>query len=514
MHLHASPLHARPRLLSARIARGLLEPLRSRARRSGSGTRGGSSDLIERVTTRVATRLNALEQRGRIDLCEYGASDALLLEHAVLFHAFHEFTPQIDALIHEQLHARRRDVDPDLRLESRRMSQPPSPESGQVCFADALFRRLQRRSVADERKQHVLELFYQMRRAHHFISGAFVGMTPSMIRVRESLWNNVFTYDVGRYERYLWNRMEDFATFLVGETGTGKTSAASAIGRSGFIAYDATRGAFLRHFDDLFVPVNLSEFSENLIESEVFGHRKGAFTGAVDAHEGWLSRCVDHGSIFLDEIGDLSPSLQVKLLRVLQERTYAPVGGHERRRFAGRVISATHRPLDELRAAGRFRDDFYFRVCSDRVEMPPLRAQLAEDPALLPQLVAHIVRRILGESVGESFGDIATEIADVIQRDLGPAYPWTGNVRELEQSIRRVLLTGDCKPLVATVEGTERHPFTARIASGTLAADEVLSQYCAYLYEQHGSYVDVAARAQLDPRTVKKYVLQARADSA
>ncbi len=470
---------------------------------------GGSSDLIERVTVRVATRLNALEQRGRIDLCEYGPGDALLLEHAVLFHAFHEFTPQIDALIHQQLHSRRRDVDPDMRLESRRMSRPPAPESGQVHFADALFRRLQHRSVPCERTPRVLELFYQMRRAHHFISGAFVGMTPSMIRVRESLWNNVFTYDVGRYERYLWNRMEDFATFLVGETGTGKTSAASAIGRSGFVAYDAAKCTFARHFDDLFVPVNLSEFSENLIESEVFGHCKGAFTGAVDAHEGWLSRCVDHGSIFLDEIGELSPSLQVKLLRVLQERTYAPVGGHDRRRFAGRVISATHQPLDELRAAGRFRDDFYFRVCSDQVELPPLRRQIAEDPALLSQLVSHIVSRILGEP----FDDVSGEVASVINRDLGPAYPWTGNVRELEQCIRRVLLTGNCPPLASSVEETAIDPFAMRIASGTLAADDVLSHYCAYLYEQLGSYTEVAARAQLDPRTVKKYVLQARADS-
>jgi hypothetical protein len=470
---------------------------------------GGSSDLIGRVTARVATRLNALERRGRIELNGYGPDDAELLEHAILFHAFHEFTPQIDTLIHEQLHTRRRDIDPDSRLESRRMSRPPTPESGQVHFADRLFQRLQHRSVPCERTRRVLELFYQMRRAHHFISGAFVGTTPSMIRVRESLWNNVFTYDVGRYDRYLWNRMEDFATFLVGETGTGKTSAASAIGRSGFIAYDAAKSAFAMHFDDLFVPVNLSEFSENLVESEVFGHRKGAFTGAVDTHEGWLSRCVDHGVIFLDEIGDLSPSLQVKLLRVLQERTYAPVGGHERRRFAGRVVSATHRPLDELRAAGRFRDDFYFRVCSDRVELPPLRTQLAEDPALLSQLVEHITARILGGT----FDDVAAEVTAVIERDLGPTYPWTGNVRELEQCVRRVLLTDACPPLSTASPRAELDPFTARIASGTLAADEVLSNYCASLYEQFGSYTDVAARAQLDPRTVKKYVLQARANS-
>jgi transcriptional regulator with GAF, ATPase, and Fis domain len=98
-----------------------------------------------------------------------------------------------------------------------------------------------------------------------------------------------------------------------------------------------------------FVPLNLSQYPETLIESELFGHKKGAFTGAVEAHEGVFSRCSPHGEIFLDEIGDVSTHLQIKLLQVLQERTFSPVGSHEKLRFRGRVIAATNQSLDALR---------------------------------------------------------------------------------------------------------------------------------------------------------------------
>src|SRR5678815_4546992 len=197
-----------------------------------------------------------------------------------------------------------------------------------------------------------------------------------MKELRRQLWQNVFTHDMRRYERHLWNRMEDFSTMLLGETGTGKGAAAAAIGRSGFIPFDEKHRCFAESFTRSFISLNLSQFPETLIESELFGHCKGAFTGAVEAHEGVFTRCSPHGAIFLDEIGDVSVPIQIKLLQVLQERTFCPVGSHEPLRFRGRVIAATNRSLDSLRKRDLFRQDFFYRLCSDMIEVPPLRLRL------------------------------------------------------------------------------------------------------------------------------------------
>ena len=212
-----------------------------------------------------------------------------------------------------------------------------------------------------------------------------------MRRLREALWNNVFTHDMRGYDAALWNRMEDFSTLLLGETGTGKGQAAAAIGRSEFIPYLPAERRFAANFTETFIAINLSQFPEQLIESELFGHRKGAFTGAIDHHQGVFERCSAHGALFLDEIGEVSIPVQIKLLQVLQERTFTPVGGRERKRFPGRVVAATNRPLDRLRAEGRFRDDFFYRLCSDVIEMPTLRQRLAESAAEMVELVRLLV---------------------------------------------------------------------------------------------------------------------------
>jgi sigma-54 dependent transcriptional regulator, flagellar regulatory protein len=442
---------------------------------------GDHPELVPRLIAAIDARLGALEARGALSPEALPHADWRLVEHAVLFETFHRFVEPLDGLIARQLQA--------------------GPEPIPIDVAPEILRRLRQRGVSEERSARMLSFFWQLRRAYFFIVGGLSGVSPSMRRLREALWNDVFTHDGARFERLLWDRLEDFSVILRGETGTGKGQAAAAIGRSGFVPFDEERGVFESSFTALLVNLNLSQFPESLLESELFGHKKGAFTGAVDTHRGAFDRCSRHGAIFLDEIGEVTAPVQIKLLRVLQERVFTPVGGHEERRFDGRVIAATHRDLDAARREGRFRDDFYYRLCSDVIEVPPLRVRLAEEPRELEVLVTSLVERIVGAPDAE----VIARVLEVVAAEVPADYPWPGNVRELEQCVRRVLLTGHFRPS-EPAGGTDR--FLDQVRAGVLEARELSARYCAMLYERHGTYEEVARLTGLDRRTVRKYVQQ------
>ena len=409
----------------------------------------------------------------------YSGEDREYLALGLLFEQFHAYVSAFDELIQQQI---------------REKDEPCA-----VPFSGELLARLREYGFKSQEARHYLAFFYQLRRAYFFID-QLVGQSASIQRLRCALWNNIFTHDTRRYEGVLWNRMEDFSTLLLGETGTGKGAAAAAIGRSGYIPFDEKRGRFAESFTRNFISINLSQFPEALIESELFGHKKGAFTGAVENHQGVLGRCVPHGAIFLDEVGDVSVPVQIKLLKVLQERTFCPVGSHQQQAFRGRIIAATNRPLNELRSEGAFRDDFYYRLCSDVIEVPPLRQQLAEDPASLGLLVEKLLRRISGVSAP----GLVTMVRQTLQRGLPAGYGWPGNVRELEQAVRRILLhghyAGDCS---AVPDSQNLQNLADR---GEVSAQQLLSCYCRQLYQRYGTYEEVARRIQLDRRTVKKYI--------
>jgi DNA-binding NtrC family response regulator len=454
-------------------------------RRLAAAPRGmGQSEILGRLLARVRDRLRGL---ATTNLRRYPAEERVLVEQAILFDVFHRVADSFDALIQDQL------------AKGAKSVPVPFGRETLAALARAGF------DAADARRY--FELFYQLRRAFHFIEHTLSGASPSMRHLRERLWANVFTHDARLYARLLWRRMEDFSTFLLGETGTGKGIAAAAIGRSGWIPYDETKEAFAESFVDSFLSINLSQFPEALIESELFGHKKGAFTGAIDGHAGVFARCSPHGSIFLDEIGEIGAPVQIKLLRVLQERVFSPVGGHETARFSGRVIAATNRSLDDLRARGDFRDDFYYRLCSDVIEVPSLAARLREDPTELDALLAFILRRVLGEDSP----DLRVMVRGAIDRDLGPEYPWPGNVRELEQCVRRVVLTrgyaGDRLFRAAAAASSPGGADTRLLeVAGEQTAKGLVARYCKALYVRHGTYEEVARRTGLDRRTVKAHV--------
>jgi DNA-binding NtrC family response regulator len=441
----------------------------------------GYDECLERLVARVDERVRRLEEAGAANVKHFDGDERRIVCDALLFDIYWQFMASFDRLIEQQ-------------VESGERSLP-------VPFAREVLAALARRGFAAEEATRYLAIFYQIRRAFFFIDHQLVGRSPCMQELRRHLWNNVFTCDMRLYERHLWDRMEDFSTLLLGETGTGKGAAATSIGRSGFIPFDEKKGCFAESFMRSFIALNLSQFAETLIESELFGHRKGAFTGAVDIHEGVFARCSRHGAIFLDEIGDVTTPVQIKLLQVLQDRTFSPVGSHEKQRFRGRVIAATNRPLDALRRGGQFRDDFFYRLCSDVIVVPPLRQRIQEAPQDLDDLIAVTVARMTG---GPS-EDVVAIVAAVVDSTCR-GYGWPGNVRELEQAVRRIVLTraygGDTREPAPDLSGR----LQAGIADGSIDADGLLGGYCRLLYDRHGTYEAVARRTRLDRRTVKAYI--------
>ena len=203
---------------------------------------------------------------------------------------------------------------------------------------------------------------------------------------------------------------------VVGESGTGKELVARAIHNR------SPRAA------KPFVPVNCTALSESLLESELFGHARGAFTGAIAAKRG-LFETANGGTLFLDEIGDMGPKMQAQILRVLQDGEMRPVGGTEAIRVDVRLVCATNRDLDAEVKSGRFREDLYFRINVVTVRMPPLRDRAGDIPILVRHFINKIARR-----EARSEASVSPEALDTLCH-----YGWPGNVRELENAIERAV---------------------------------------------------------------------------
>jgi len=209
----------------------------------------------------------------------------------------------------------------------------------------------------------------------------------------------------------------DTYVLLAGESGTGKELAARAIHR------------YSRRADGPFVAVNVAALSPSLAESELFGHERGAFTGAERSRTGLLAQA-DGGTLFLDEVADIPLAIQVKLLRALDSAEVVPVGGTKPITTNFRVISATHQDLLKKIADGTFRHDLYFRLSAFHIELPPLRERLED----IPDLVQHFVARLRGGSTGDPPVVTQEALAELRRR------PWFGNVRELRNVIEHALI--------------------------------------------------------------------------
>ncbi|MGH0031142.1 MAG: sigma 54-interacting transcriptional regulator [Myxococcota bacterium] len=343
---------------------------------------------------------------------------------------------------------------------------------------------------------HLFAWGFQIRRAFQSTFRQIFGASMAAARLRAGVWQSIFSHDVQRYRRALFDRMGDVPTLITGASGTGKELVARAIGFSRYVPFDPKSQSFAHDFAASFHAVNLSALSPTLIESELFGHKRGAFTGAVEDRVGWLEACGSDGTVFLDEIGELDAGVQVKLLRVLQNRTFQRIGETEVRRFEGKIIAATNRDLDAELASGRFRADFYYRLCADRIETPTLSEQIAGAPGELARLLGVLAARIAGEAEGPA---LAKEVQQFVEREL-PGHDWPGNVRELEQCVRSVLVHGAYVPPRASGPGAG---LAEALAAGELSADALMRRYCTVVYARTGSYEEAARRLGIDRRTVK-----------
>lgn len=259
----------------------------------------------------------------------------------------------------------------------------------------------------------------------------FVGKSHEMVKV---------------YRRIMQVAPTDSTVLITGESGTGKELTARAIHK-----HSSRR-------DYPFVAVDCTSLVENLLESELFGHVKGSFTGAIHTKTG-LFKVAEGGTLFLDEVSNLSLTTQAKLLRVLQERQVTPIGGTHPIPINIRLVAATNRNLREMVAEGLFREDLFFRLNIIPVDLPPLRERTGD----IPVLIAHAVRRC-AEELGKDIKGVRADAMQLLQN-----YPFPGNVRELENIIERaVVLAEDC---LITPEDLEM--------GGTMPAEACLPEYTA-----------------------------------
>jgi two-component system nitrogen regulation response regulator GlnG len=269
---------------------------------------------------------------------------------------------------------------------------------------------------------------------------AIVGSSPAMCEVYKA---------IGRVAA------QDLPVLITGESGTGKELVARAVYQHG----PRARAAFLA--------LNCAAIPENLLESELFGHEKGAFTGADRRRIGKFEQC-NGGTLFLDEIGDMPLALQAKILRVLQEQAFERLGGNETVRTDVRLIAATHRDLKAWSEEGKFRPDLYYRLGVFTIPLPPLRER-GDD---LPLLVQHYLRRFSRE-LGRDVQEVAPEVLERLR-----SYYWPGNVRELQSVLKQALLQARGTTLLPTfLPALPGEPVGPVTASPPVAGDPPLEAF-------------------------------------
>lgn len=467
-------------------------------------------DVRAEVMNSLLSQVREFLERCRKKLVAAGsaagfADDALSHYQTIVFlDAYHEFASFFDQVIEE--------------------AEQRGSCSRRIRFYDQFVDRMQYwfpygffGVYRDFEYKKLFAIFFQVRRAFYHIHYGLIGRSSVARDLRARIWQSVFTRNMDRYQRVLAGRLGDVITLITGPSGSGKELVARGIGLSRFVEFDTNTRLFKEDYLVNFYPLNLASLSSNLIESELFGHRKGAFTGALQDRKGYLEVCGESGTVFLDEIGEIDPVLQVKLLRILQTRMFTPIGDTAPKPFAGKLMAATNRDLLAEMRAGRFREDFFFRLNADRIHTPGLAEILDSDPLELETLVRFITNRFISSPADAD--TLTGEVCDFVENRLTLNYPWPGNFRELEQCVRNVMIHGNYEPPGAgflskrNAEGRlQELPAWLRAAfARNLDLEQIQAHYVQHVHAEEQGYEATARRLGCDRRTVKKYLLQAEA---
>jgi DNA-binding NtrC family response regulator len=299
-----------------------------------------------------------------------------------------------------------------------------------------------RKLYSELRDVKVANRHLQAQLSENFSFGSIIGQSPAMRDLYQIMAKVVDS---------------DVPVLITGESGTGKEMVATALHANG------------PRKDRAFVVQNCSAFNENLLESELFGHVKGAFTGAMRDKQG-LFEVADGGTFFLDELGEMSPALQVKLLRVLQDGTFMPVGGTKQKQVDVRIIAATNRNLEEMVKKGTFREDLYYRLNVVSLRLPPLRERTGD----VPLLVEFFLSKIAAKSKQE-VKSIAPDAMSALE-----AYSWPGNIRQLENEIQRAcVMSGKERSIARSCLSPALNSPDASLSFGAVAHDKPLKDILA-----------------------------------
>lgn len=438
------------------------------------------SPNLDAVLASMDRKLRALRQSPK----RISADARVAYEEVLVFWVYHQLIEDLDAVVGG---ASPRRVWQKLNrlLETTVLPGEPSPAW-----------------VGPER---ILAFFYQVRRAFLSIHRYVIGETEPARVLRGRIWESIFGRDLRRYIAGFYERMGEVHTLITGPSGSGKELVAQAIGHARFIPFDSRTATFAVDPTERFLPVNLASLSPTLVESELFGHAKGAFTGAFQERAGYFEQAGPWGTIFLDEIGEVELPIQAKLLRVLQGRRFNRVGESVERCAEGRVVAATNRDPEMAVAEGRFREDLFFRLNGDRLRTLGLEELIEGNIHRLDPMVRFVVQRLVPGETDQAGDGIVASILEYIDSRLGPEYNWPGNFRELEQCVRSFLVHGDYRP-VRFVSNRSADGVWKRVMNLEMTSDELLRHYAGEMVAATGSRKAAAARLGVDPRTVAAWM--------